>query len=616
MLRDRFTTSVPPPPPRTAWARRSLRGVLASLLAAAIGASGCADDSGVVGAVMNRCARTADCAEGVCDLTQNRCVATARPEVFFALAPQAGTASASRFPTLTPSRSLRSGDAVDLRFRGARTVFGTVRAPAAEGDGGELVAATVEFVPSGSEGVVSAIRAVASPALRTAAPVDIGMHNWSAVLADGVYDVVVTPSTSLQSRLPPLFERAFDVLSDALVQRFDIAYPRSFSRYTGQVRDRLGQPVTGLTVRAVDPDRDGMLVSTISNTDGDGTEAAPPGRFDIALSPGAPEGWALRVSSDAGAGSWLNVELPASARASADSRDLGIELSSLAGLPSNPQLPPENGAPCNDCVEVLASVEGAGGLSAGRPLRSASVTFRTPVTFTGVEGARAWFECRATTEADGSLRAWLIPGDYDVVVTPAASGYTTSVLRGFRVRSDVPRQSGQVFAVRPRIPVEGRALSPNGTPVGDAHVTAIPFHDAYVAHPCLNDQDQRLLAPRATPSETTTNADGTYHVDVDPGLYRLLVEPAERSGYPATLGPPICVSAEVHSYDVALDAPLEVRGTVRDAAGELAARATVEAVVRIREPGARGVVVRVARSATGADGAWTMLVPSGTVVSP
>lgn len=442
-----------------------------------------------------------------------------------------------------------------------------------------------------------------------------GPYSWTATLTDGLYDVVVRPASNLASRLPPRFERGFDVRSDALVQRFDIAYPRTFSRWSGVVRDRMGRPVTGLSVRAVDPSHDAMLVSTVSSTDGDPAHGVEPGTFAVDLAPGAPESWALRLSSDARAGAWLNVEIPASARAAMPPRDMRIELSSLAGLPVDPTaLAPENGAPCNDCVEVVATVEGdaPGG---ARQLRNASVTFRSPVTFTGPEGTRAWYECRATTDAQGALRAWLIPGDYDVIVSPPASAYTTSVTRGFRVRSDAGRQSGQIFNVRPRIAVEGRAVSPMGAAIANAHVTAIPFHDAYLSHACLNDPDLRLLAPRATPAETTTGADGAYHVDVDPGLYRILVEPAERSGFPATLGPPICVASRVSNYDVALDAPVEVRGTVRDAAGESAAGATVEAVVRQREPGAAGVVVRVARATSGADGAWTMLLPSSTVVT-
>ncbi len=591
-----------------------LRRLLFPMLSLCLAVTRCGGDSGVVGPVTNRCVRNADCAEGVCDLAQQRCVSTARPEVFFALAPAVGTASVARVPTLTSARTLRSGDTLDLRFRGARTVYGSVRAPGPAGMPDVVVPATVEFVPAGTEGLVSPIRAVASAGFNTARADEFGAHNWSATLADGTYDVVVRPSSAFYGRLPPRFERAFDVRSDALVQRFDIAYPRTFTRWSGVVRDRLGNAVPGLSVRAVDPDRDGALLSTVANTDGDPANGVERGHFHIDLAPGAPDTWALRVSSDASRGAWLNVEIPAGARAAMDPRDMRLELSSLAGLPA--AAAPANGAPCNDCVEVIASVEGAGGVSAGRPLRDAAVTFRAPVTFTGPEGTRAWFECRATSEADGTVRAWLVPGDYDVIIAPPATGYTTSVLRGFRVRSGAEQQRGQVFTVRSRIPVEGRALSLMGAPVANAHVTAVPFHDAYVSPPCLDDLDMRLLAARATASETTTNADGSYHVDVDPGLYRLLVVPLERSGYPATLGPPICVRAQVNGYDVALDAPVEVQGTVRDANGAPAPGASVEAVVRIREVGARGAVVRVGRTAADGAGRWILRLPSSTVVSP
>lgn len=593
---------------------RRLLSTLAPIALAAL-ASRCANDSGVVGSVTNRCARDADCADGVCDLALRRCVATARPEVFFALAPARGAASMDRFPTLTPSRALRSGDAVNLRFRGARTLYGTVVAPAADGAGApELVPATVEFVPSGAAGVVSPIQAVGTSSLRAITTGEGGSYSWTATVADGLYDVIVRPPSSLAARIPPRFEQGFDVRSDALVQRFDIAYPRTFSRWSGVVRDRTGAAVPGLTVRGVDVARDAMLVSTVARTDGDATRGLAPGSFAVDLAPGAPESWALRVSSDAGAGGWLTVELPAAARAAMDPQALRVELSSLAGLPVDPTAaPPSNGAPCNDCVEVLATVEGGGDGAAARALRNATVTFRTPVTFTGPEGSRAWFECRATTDAEGALRAWLIPGDYDVIVTPPASAFTTAVVRGFRVRSDAGRQSGQIFTARPRIAVEGRVVSPMGAAIANAHVTAIPFQDAYVSPACLADPDLRLLATRATPAETTTGGDGAYRVDVDPGLYRLLVEPSDRSGFPATLSASICVGSAVSAFDVSLDAPVEVRGTLRDAAGEVAAGATVEAVVRIREEGAAGVAVRVARATSGADGAWSMLVPSGTV---
>ena len=78
-----------------------LRRLLFPMLSLCLAVTRCGGDSGVVGPVTNRCVRNADCAEGVCDLTQQRCVSTARPEVFFALAPAVGMASVARVPTLT-----------------------------------------------------------------------------------------------------------------------------------------------------------------------------------------------------------------------------------------------------------------------------------------------------------------------------------------------------------------------------------------------------------------------------------------------------------------------------------------------------------------------------------
>ena len=106
-----------------------------------------------------------------------------------------------------------------------------------------------------------------------------------------------------------------------------------------------------------------------------------------------------------------------------------------------------------------------------------------------------------------------------------------------------------------------------------------------------------------------TDRDGGFRLDLDPGLYRVLVDPPEGSGYAATLGAAVCVTSRVRAYDVTLDAPLQVQGTVRDAVGRPAPQASVEALVRVREPGAPGVVVRVARGSADAEGRYTVLLP-------
>ncbi len=343
-----------------------LRRLLLPLLSLCLGVTRCGGDSGVVGPVTNRCARNADCAEGVCDLAQQRCVATARPEVFFALAPAASTASVARFPTLTASRTLRSGDTLDLRFRGARTVYGTVRAPGAEGtprrggagDGG--VRARGHRGPGlahsrgGGRGRqrragrrVRRAQLVRHPRrrdLRRGGAPELGVLRAPLRRASSAPSTcAATPSCSAstsRTRAPSPAGRAWCATASAT------PCPGSrCARWTPTATARCSPPSP-----------------TPTATPPTGSSA---GTSHIDLAPGAPDTWALRVSSDASRGAWLNVEIPAGARAAMDPRDMRLELSSLAGLPADAAAAPANGAPCNDCVEVLASVEGRGGRERG-----------------------------------------------------------------------------------------------------------------------------------------------------------------------------------------------------------------------------------------------------------
>lgn len=609
-----------------------LRGGWAALAvaAASLGCLGDGASSGDGGLrPTNSCTRDGDCTEGVCDTARRRCVALARAEVFFSVAPSGGRGSADAVPTLTAPRTIGSGEEVNLSLRGARTVFGAVTVSelgARPGPGGtgpaearRYVSATVEFVPAGLDDVVAPTRAVASPTPLTALSADSSPYTFSALVPDGQFDVIVRPNTELLGVLPPLFQRGFEVRADATFQRFDLAYPARFSRWSGTLRDRMGNALPGLTVRAVDLSRGAMLVSTVGVTQG--RRAATPGAFDIDLGPGALEDWALRITSAPGSESWLTVDIPRAdlERIDPTGRAVRLTLASDLGLPyidgmrpsGSPAMPTATDAPCVGCVEVRGSVEGRSSSGGTRALRGASVQLLTQLSGARHlgDGVRSRFECRATTGEDGSFRAWLVPGDYTVVVVPTQGEFGNTVRTAFRVQGDVPRQVGQVFSVEPRLPLDGRALTPRGAPMEGARVMAIPFHGAYMHHGCLADAPMQALAPRARTADTLTDRDGSFRLDLDPGLYRLLVDPPEGSGYAATLGAAVCMTGRVRAYDVILDAPLQVQGTVRDAVGRAAPQASIEALVRVREPGAPGVVVRVARGSADAEGRYTVLLP-------
>jgi hypothetical protein len=588
--------------------------VRAPLLALLLAPAACLDGNAVVGTRVERCSADAECPGAVCDLATQRCVSRARAEVFFTVTPATGRVSADAYPTLTRPRSIVAGERVDLAMRAPRVVFGAVTAPTGAGDGVAYVPATLEFTPTDLAGVSPPVQAVAGSALLS----DPDMHTWTATLTEGLYDVVVRPASALAATVPPRFDRAFEVRAGAVMQRFDIAYPTTYARWEGVVETAAGMGVAGFAVRAVEPAANSRVLSTVSATAGDGTEGSA-GRFACSMAPGAPDAWSLRLTADDGAGGSLVVDVPRAALAAAapSGRDLRVVLPELTGLThaAAGRAAVAGGSvpygPCVGCVDVRASVEGVDTQNQSRSVRGATVTLRAAMRPpTGIADATSWFEARAVTEADGSFRAWLVPGDYDVVVTPAGDAYRSVVQHGYRVRSDAATQSGQVFSLPLRPTVSGRVLGRDGLAVRGARVTAVPYHDAAPTNPCLDEPDLRTLASRATPTETTTGADGSYEVALNPGLYRLLIEPAENSGFPVTMGAPVCVARRISNLDATLEAPVQVRGVVRDARGAPSPLATVEAVVRLREGAAPGVVLRVARATADAAGNYQLLVPA------
>jgi len=574
----------------------------------------CGEAVPIVGPVgLNRCAADADCREGTCDPASRRCVASARTEVFFRIVPPASRQGPNDLiATVTAPRALRSGETLDLTLRQARVVYGSVTAPLAEDPptGGSPVAATVIFTPSDGPGVFPAVEAIAQAALRPTLRGETLAHTYAATMPDGLFDVVVTPVSQHRAVLPPQFLSRFDVRPDNLRQRLDVGYPTTFARWAGTVRSRSGAPVSGLSVRAVDAARNDLDVSTLNAT-GQGADA---GQFSVAMAVGAPQDWALRVTSNVNSRGGLVLQVPRAVCSRLDSEGRAVVLT----LPTDVGLPQAGRVPCTGCVRVTATVEGRSAAGVSRTLRNVTVTLRTGLPLGDsalAPESRAWFEDRVQTDGDGSFTAWLVPGDYDVTLEPFGDEYANAVSRAFRVRADAEEQMGQVFTVTPRLPVEGRVLTATGQPVANARVRAIPFAAAYARDVC-RDADLASLGPRANPDEATSGVDGSYRLDVDPGLYRIVIEPPSTTGFATDLGHDECVGSGMRSLDLVLESPVAVRGIVRDPNRRPVPGAVIEAVVRVREVGAPGVSIRVARATAGPDGAYTILLPASTASSP
>lgn len=609
---------------------RLARALLAAVIPWAVA---CIEDnaSPIVGGPSNVCSTNADCRDGVCNVSQRRCVTLARTEVSFVVTPPGGMANESAYPTLSTPRTIRTGDALDLNLSAPHTVYGTVSVASTDPQGAISLApvlATVTFTHASLPGFLLPFTAHSDRASLPTINRDTMAFTWSMVVPEGVYDVAVTPTSESSGRVPPRFESSFDVGRESSFHRFDIAYPPAYTRWSGVVQDVTGAGLTGLTVRAIDPARNGRAVSTVVHT---GATPDLPGAFAIDLAPGAPSDWTLRVSSEPAAGGGFTLDLPRAVlqrnhptgrdvvlRLPAEVRQLYVPTTRPSGQPPGATPP----ASCLGCVRVSASVEGRAPDGASRPLRDASVTLHASIPMSQLgDGVSAWFEVRATTDAEGAFSAWLIPGDYDVHIAPQGSTFANGLTHGFRVRDDQGVQNGRIFTLEPRVAVEGRIITPAGDPVRSARVSAVPFHAAYVRNACIDEiADMRALAPRANRVESTTQADGSYRLDVDPGLYRVLIEPGDNSGFAATLSRTVCVpplgvagsTARVGPFDVRLEPPVEIHGVVRDAQRRLAPGASIQAVIRVAEPDAAGVVLSVGRANAGASGAYTLLLPAAS----
>jgi hypothetical protein len=576
----------------------------------------CSGDVPIVGnSMLNRCVDDGDCREGVCDVTTRRCVARARAEVFFRIVPPVSRQGPrDLIATVTAPRALRSGETLDLNVRAWRVVFGTISAPVLGDPRMTLapVAATVTFTPSNVPDIFPSVESVAQSTLLPAMRGQTQGHTYAVAVSEGLFDVAITPLQQHRGELPPQFFNRFNVRPNIVQQRFDIAYPAEFTRWSGTVRNRSGALVSGLTVVAVDPARNDLKVSTLAITDA-GDQA---GEFSVAMAIGAPQDWALRVTSNVNERGGLVLQVPRAvcARLDPNGSALDLRLPTDLGLSETAT----GTAPCVGCVRVVGTVEA--GMSTGltRPLRNVTVTLRTRVPLGDsplAPESSAWFEDRVQTSGDGTFSAWLIPGDYEVILEPPGEDFANG-RASLRVRDDVREQMGQTFTVSPRLTVEGRVLTNAGQPVPGARVRAVPFTTAYVRHACLADPTLAALAPRARGDESGTGVDGSYRLDVDPGIYRIVVEPPSGSGFATDLGDTRCVVSNIRSLDLVLDSPVVVRGVVRDPGGRPLHGAQIEAVARVREVGAMGVSLRVARTTTGSDGTYTLLLPSSAMLSP
>jgi hypothetical protein len=531
--------------------------------------------------LVNRCAVDDDCASGRCDTGRGMCVATpAEPMlVGVEVVPEMDPFGGTPLPVSFQPIEVADASELDLELPLGVSVRGQVRSV------GEPVSASVAFtllsqIPGGPPTRIET--QTFSEPMREGTEV----FNYAIqLLPSRVYEVAIEPNGDWRAKLPPLRYR-FESPPEGtrIIQAFD--YSENLPRVRGVIVDAAGIGQPGLLVRAVEP-VSGRVVSSTYTTGTDATQL--PGHFEIVLAPGT-ESWVFSINASS---SRIEEGRP--------SPTFAVDPRALLEGPDGVTilLPPVS----EEIITYGGTVE-VSGIPGRGVAASLTLTARDVVDHT--TGAIGTFRATVTTDEarEGEFRVHLLPGTYEVVVTPTRTDL--GVIRE-TVRLDPGGRSevlGQVFQVPARARYGGRVQTLDALPIGEARVRGLARASTF-------DGALSNVAIYARSSEAMTDPDGQFHLPLDIGLYDVVVEPPSGTHWPWALQRDVAIGGAdaVLTSVIELAAPVPLSGRATFVGGRPVAGAEVRAYALVREAsGTR--TIEVGRARTDADGRYTVLLPS------
>lgn len=513
--------------------------------------------------VVNRCASDVDCSGGAhCDATMAMCVQppTLPYDLWLEVVPPAGAPI-----DLGPYMSFAGP--VALPVPRPVTVRGTVHQ---DGASDVPVSAQLTFAP-----VEATTTAVPTHATRTATS---GSSDFSTSLPGrGDYDVLVEPLAEFRATIPPFRSR---LSVSAMETALQVVLPAPSAPLEGTLVDPSATGLSDFEVLAVDR-ASGAQLSSVATTTTDGA-------FAIHFAPGA-DAFDLIVR-------------PTAARQ-------GRGLVPTYRVRPEVLLPDAMGRVTILVPASLPSVHWAGTVETpeargAAPVGLAVVQLHSEDVVDSATGVVGTLDLSMTTDADGVYDGMVLPGTYSVTIT-ASSDDTLGVLREVRdlhPAAGVSEILGHVFHLPLRTVLAGTVQSPDGDLVRDAQVRATPLGIPLVG---LTDPE---VARFARPAMALSGPMGDFRLDLDVGVYDVVVEPPEGSGFPWTvvLDYGIGGSTQTLADVMQVDAPVVVDGVVTWQDGGVLAGAEVRAFAITSD----GRPVMVGRATSDADGEARILVPA------
>lgn len=212
--------------------------------------------------------------------------------------------------------------------------------------------------------------------------------------------------------------------------------------------------------------------------------------------------------------------------------------------------------PAYPLTPVPAIVRGSVTVSGGSAPASALLLFRSKKIYITTADAtfttNLVYEARVTavpsgSGADARYSVRLPRGEYDVIVIPTDGGAAKSIFTT-TVSIDLDTQDGKDFALKPKRGVRGVARVSDGRPLAGAKIIATPA-STLAASGLDPDRWPRLAS-------TSTDADGSFVLRLDPGTYDISVRPADGSRLPWVVVPARAIQAG--DSDLVLSDPIDV----------------------------------------------------------
>lgn len=408
-----------------------------------------------------------------------------------------------------------------------------------------------------------------------------GAWEFTTTIPSGNYDIYLTALADCIADFPPLFS------ANHHLEPGDVKYDltvNALASVSGQISIRPSpnnvQALAGWTVSLVSPSF-GKVISTTRK-----------------LGDTVPTNFNLRYQAIAGQTPLLHLQPPQGHVAPEMYWDLGV-----LDLDADGQIQLDIESLDLRTVRVTGTVVD----TTQTPMKNATIRVRSKALSGVSQGLTSYYETSVTSAEDGSFAMVLLPGTYQVLVTPASeSPFGITQTYWSIAPSTEPPPAPQTLVVQPRNPVDSVVFDPSGRrPMQNLQISIASANTAVTA---LTERLVSEVPIVVRPVSGFTDDEGLFWLDSDRGLIDLTARASKESNLPWLAVPRRQVSA-IPWPPLHLSYPIPLGGTITDPNRNPIQSALLRVFATVKHAEYTSTV-QVAEGRTNKDGSFLLLLPS------